>query len=102
MRDGLDYIIKDNLKEVFLSLLLEALEKFKKESCDLAATWAFTQPEFQQVLDRCGFVKKSSFPYNIFTNAGFFVIIKIASNCLSINPFEKKNWYITQADADTY
>ena len=97
-----DYVIKDNLKEVFLSLLLEALEKFKKEGCDLVSTWAFTQPELQQVLDRCGFVKKSSFPYNIFTDTSFFVVRKIVSNCLPVNPLKKENWYITQSDQDTH
>jgi len=98
----IDYVIKDNGKEVFLSLLLEALEKFKKEGCDVVSTWAFTQPEFQPILDRCGFIKRSSFPYNIFTNECFFAVRKIVSDCLPIDPFEKKNWYITQADMDTF
>lgn len=97
-----DYIIKDESREVFLSLLLEALEKFKKEGCDLVSTWAFTQPEFQRVLDRSGFIKTSSFPYNIFVNAGFFVVRKVASDCLPVNPLEEKSWYITQADSDSY
>lgn len=97
-----DYIIRDDGKEVFLSLLLETLEKFKKEGCDLVSTWAFTQPEFQRALDRCGFIKISTFPYNIFTSAGFFAVRKVASNRLPVNPLKKKSWYITQADTDYF
>jgi len=97
-----DYGIKENKKDVFLSLLLEALKSFKKEGCDLVSTWAFIQPQFQQVLDRCGFVRKSSFPYKIFTETNYFVANKIVSNNLPINPMHKKHWYITQSDQDTY
>ena len=97
-----DYIIKDYSKEVFLSLLLEALEKFKRERCDLVSTWAYIQPDFQEVLHGYGFIKISSFPYNIFKDTSFFVVRKIVSNYLPVNPLKKENWYITQSDADTY
>ena len=97
-----DYGTKENNKDIFLSLLLEALNTFKKDGCDLVSTWAFAQLQFQQVLNRCGFIRKSSFPYKIFTETNYFVAKKIVSNNLPIDPIDKKNWYITQSDTDTY
>ena len=97
-----DYGIKENSKDVFLALLLEALNNFKNDECNLVSTWAFTQPQFQQVLDRCGFIRKLSFPYKIFTETSYFVANKIVSNNLPIYPMDKKHWYITQSDTDTY
>jgi len=93
-----DYAAKADCVDVYLSLMSEALNIFQREGCDLMSIWAFTQPEFQRELDRCGFIRRSSLPYKPSKGDYYFSVNKAMSTDLPVDPMDQEHWHITQSD----
>ena len=98
-----DYLVKDEGIDCFRLLMNECLNKLKKSKCDLAFVWAFTQPRFREELLKClGFKSPMKFPYSRFLGRGYFVAREVREQAAkTLDIYDKENWRVTHAYADT-
>jgi hypothetical protein len=101
IRAGLlvDFLVKENYPECFTALATRAMREFACASCHVAATWAFSDPEFRNILARkFRFGSSTRFPYKRFVSPGYMDVLRVDENIASPEYiYDPANWRVTYA-----
>ncbi len=98
-----DYLVKDRDIACFRVLIDGCLIELKKQECDVALIWAFSEPELRdELLQHFGFKSSAKFPYNKFYSHGYLDAVQTNEQLAErANIYDKKNWRVTFAYPDT-
>ena len=99
----IDYLVKHGDVACFQMLIGECLKELAKSRCDIVTAWMFGNSEFKkQLLKRFNFKSSLQFPYNRVFSYGYMDAIRVNEHrTAKVDIYDKENWRVTYAYADT-